>query len=200
MSRIPYITRDKFTSAQRQVFENMTGGKRGEGRSYESWFTPEGGLRGPFNAFLYSPAIGDAAQRLGEAVRFESSIPPVLRELAILTVAAKWKAQYEWWAHAKIATREGLDADVIDSIKVGDRPDFEDPAAAVVYGFVRELIDSHQVSDHLYGEAVKLLGEAGVVELVILMGHFTIVSMLLNVCEVPVPAGEKPPFCSKNKE
>jgi len=67
-----------------------------------------GELRGPFNAYLYSPVIGEAAQRLGEAVRFESSIPPKLRELAILTVAAKWKAQYEWWAHESIGRQQGM--------------------------------------------------------------------------------------------
>ena len=64
----------------------------------------------------------------------------------------------------------------------------------MVYNFARELLDQHRVSDNLYDEAVELLGEAGVAELVILLGYYTLVSMTLNVFEVPVPAGEDAPF------
>lgn len=194
MSRIPPITRENYTDAQKRLFERITGGKRSQERSIESFFTPDGGLRGPFNVLLYSPGIGDIVQRLGEAVRFESTIPSSLRELAILTVAAKWNAQYEWWAHSKIGRREGLSEPVLKSMQAGERPDFDNPEEAVIYGFTREMIDKHRVSDHLYGEAVNLLGEAGVVELVALVGYYTTVAMLLNVFEIPVPAGEKAPF------
>ena len=194
MSRIPYITSENFTKAQQSLFENITGGKRGEGRALETFLTPEGGLQGPFNAWLRSPVLGDAAQRLGESVRFESTLPPVLRELAILTVAAKWKAQYEWWAHERIARREGMDVRWIESLKAGIRPNFANPAEAAVYDFARELIDNQRVSSGLYAEAIRLLGEAGVVELVILLGYYTLVSMTLNVFEAPLPAGEKLPF------
>ena len=196
MSRISYITPENFTEAQQHLFKSITGGKRGEGRAPEDLLNAEGGMSGPFNAWLRSPALGDAAQRLGETVRFESSLSPQLRELAILIVAAKWKAQYEWWAHERIARREGLEEGVIESVKAETRPDSSDPAEAVVYNFARELLDEHRVSDHLYNEAVELLGEEGVAELVILLGYYTLVSMTLNVFEVPVPAGESAPFIS----
>ena len=194
MSRISYITPENFTEAQEGLFKNITGGKRGEGRAPEDLLNSEGGMSGPFNAWLRSPVLGDAAQRLGETVRFESTLPPQLRELAILIVAAKWKAQYEWWAHERIARREGLDEGVIESVKTETVPDFSDPTGAVVYNFARELLDEHRVSEVLHAEAVELLGEAGVVELVILLGYYTLVSMTLNVFEVPVPAGEDAPF------
>ena len=101
--------------------------------------------------------LGDVAQRLGETVRFESALPPQLRELAILIVAAKWKAQYEWWAHERIARQEGLDERIIESVKAETLPDFSNPTEAVVYNFARELLDEHRVSDHLYDEAIELL-------------------------------------------
>ena len=194
MSRISYITPDNFTEAQERLFKSITGGKRGEGRAPEDLLNSEGGMSGPFNAWLRSPVLGEAAQRLGEAVRFESALSPQLRELAILMVAAKWKAQYEWWAHEKIARREGLDERIIESLKAETPPDFSNPTEAVVYNFARQLLDEHRVSDYLYDEAVELLGEAGVVELVILLGYYTLVSMTLNVFEVPVPVGEDAPF------
>ncbi len=194
MSRISYITPENFTQAQQHLFESITDGKRGEGRAPEDLLTAEGGMSGPFNAWLRSPVLGEAAQRLGETVRFESTLPPQLRELAILIVAAKWKAQYEWWAHERIARREGLDERIIESIKAETPPDFSDPTQAVIYKFARELLGKHHVSVHVYNEAVELLGEAGVTELVILLGYYTLVSMTLNVFEVPVPAGESAPF------
>ena len=161
MSRISYITPENFTEAQQHLFKSITGGKRGEGRAPEDLLNAEGGMSGPFNAWLRSPVLGEAAQRLGETVRFESALSPQLRELTILIVAAKWKAQYEWWAHEKIARREGLDERIIESLKAETPPDFSNPTEAVVYNFARELLDEHRVSDYLYDEAVELLGEAG---------------------------------------
>lgn len=194
MSRLPYILRDTFTKDQQNLFNSITGGKRGEGRTPATFLTPEGGMKGPFNALLYSPVLGEAMQRLGEVVRFENSIPPPLRELAILVVAVKWHAQYEWWAHEKIARNEGLDPNVITGLKAGIIPEFTDSAEAVVYHFARELIEQQRVSGQRYSQAVDMLGEAGVVELVILLGYYTLVSMLLNVFEVSLPEGEITPF------
>ena len=199
MSRISYITPENFTEAQQHLFKSITGGKRGEGRAPEDLLNSEGGMSGPFNAWLRSPVLGEAAQRVGEAVRFESALPPQLRELAILVVAAKWKAQYEWWAHERIARREGLDEGVIESVKAETLPDFSNSTESVVYNFARELLDEHRVSDHLYDKAVELLGEARVAELVILLGYYTLVSMTLNVFEVPVPVGEDAPFIDRTE-
>ena len=194
MGRLPFILRDAFDEGQRRLFDGITGGKRGEERMPETFLTSKGGMKGPFNALFYSPLLGEAVQRLGEVVRFEIAIPPLLRELAILVVAAKWRVQYEWWAHEKIARKEGLDPNVIASLKAGVLPDFAHHDEAVVYHFARELIDRQRVSDERYAEAVELLGEAGVVELVILLGYFALVSMSLNVFEVSVPDGGITPF------
>ena len=194
MSRIPYITEKNFTDTQRRMFEHITQGKRGEGNTVQTFLTPEGGLRGPFNALLYSPEIGDAMQCLGAAVRYGTSLPPRSRELAILVVAAKRKAQYEWWAHAKIALKEGLPDHIIESVRSGKPPELPDPAESVVYRFVRESMEKNSVSDDLYAEAVQRLGETGVVELVILVGYYNMIAMVLNVFKVPLPAGEKAPF------
>ena len=194
MSRLPYILRVKFNDAQQKLFDKITSGKRGEGRSPDTFLTPEGGMKGPFNAWFFSPVFGEAVQRLGEVVRFENPIPPSLRELAILVVAAKWQAQYEWWLHEKIARKEGLNPNVITSLKAGTLPDFSHPDEAVVYHFAKELIDQQQVSDQCYVKAVELLGEPGVVELTILLGYYTLVSMSLNVFKVTIPEGEMPPF------
>lgn len=194
MSRLPTLQPAEFTEAQRTLFENITRGKRGQRSAADSFLNPEGGLRGPFNAMLYSPKLGDPCQQLGAAVRFESALPSQVRELAILTVAAHWQAQYEWWAHEKIAREEGLDEASIAGVKAGTLPDTTSPVLVSVYRFARELLDRRKVSDRQYGETVALLGESSVVELVMLLGYYTLIAMTLNVFEVPLPAGQTPPF------
>jgi 4-carboxymuconolactone decarboxylase len=194
MSRLKFITRENFDEAQQTLFDHITKGKRGRGQAEDRYLTPEGGLKGPFNAWLYSPALGDAAQRLGEAVRFETALHPVLRELAILTVAARWKCSYEWWAHERIARSVGLGEELMIQIRKGDLPKFKDPRESVVYEFTRELIDTCEMSDGLYESALASLGETGVVELVTLIGYYSMVAMTLNVFKVPVPPGEDSVF------
>ena len=194
MSGLPTLLPSDFTEAQRALFDNIISGKRGQKSAVESFLNPEGGLRGPFNAILYSPKLGDPCQQLGAAVRFDSALPPQLRELAILTVAAKWQAQYEWWAHEKIAREEGLDDAIIAGVKAGTLPDSTAAELATTYRFARELLDHRKVSDQQYGESVALLGESRIVELVILLGYYTLIAMTLNVFEVPLPAGQALPF------
>lgn len=194
MSRLPIIQPQDFSPVQQRIFESITGGKRSAVSSTGSPLTAEGGLRGPFNALLYSPTIGDAVQRVGEAVRFEGMLPAQLREIAILTVAATWQAQYEWWAHERIARTEGLDAAIIDGIKAGVLPDSVTPEQQMIYEFAREVIDNHHVSDERYAAAVMMLGESAVVELVLLMGYYTLIAMTLNVFDVAVPEGETAPW------
>ena len=132
--------------------------------------------------------------RLGEAIRFEGTLPPQLRELAILTVAAKWQAQYEWWAHEKIAREAGLDPVIIAGVKAGALPASTEPAIRVIYDLARGVIDQHHVSDKQYAAATDMFGESVVVELVILLGYYTLISMTLNVFEVALPDGEAAPW------
>jgi 4-carboxymuconolactone decarboxylase len=200
MSRISAVTQQQFTEAQQRLFDAITQGKRGDGSGAKAFLTADGGLRGPFNAFMYSPAIGDITQQLGAAVRYGTSIPPRSRELAIIMIAADWRAEYEFWAHAKIARREGLPEHIIESIRCAEQPDFSDATESMIYRFVRELMNTRRVSDDLYKEAVQLIGETGVVELVILVGYYHMISMLLNVFEVSLPAGERSPFEAIEKE
>ena len=194
MSRLPILQPSDFTPAQQRIFESITGGKRAAVSSTGSPLTAEGGLRGPFNALLYSPTVGDAVQRVGEAVRFEGTLPPQLREVAILTVAAQWQANFEWWAHARIARDVGLDEAIIDGLKAGVLPANAEPAQRLIHDFAREVISSHHVSDASYAAAIAMFGEATVVELVLLLGYYTLIAMTLNVFAVPVPEGERSPW------
>lgn len=175
-----------------RLFEAITKGARSLNRKPEDFLDADGGLRGPFNAWLRTPKLGLTTQHLGEMLRFEGDLRDDLREVAILAVASHWRANYEWWAHAKIAAKAGVGDSDIARIKSGHAP--SDHEAAVVHRFADLLAREGRVPDEPYREAETLLGEAGVVELVLLVGYYGMVAATLNAFEVAVPEGETLPF------
>lgn len=192
--RIPYLTPESLEGPQRALYESILGGKRAQGSRRMHLLTAEKGLIGPFNAWLRSPEVGDRLQRLGEGLRFDSSLPDHVLEIAILVTARKWRARFEWWAHARLARRAGVADEVIEAIRTGKKPEWTDPMQRSVFAFSHQLLEHHQVSDEIYLEAKQLLGEGGVVDLVSLLGYYGLVSMTLNVFRVPLPEGEEDPF------
>jgi len=170
---------DEMTSAQKTMMEHLFAGERR-------------GAGGPFNVLLRSPEMGDLAQQFGASMRFHSSLPKKLNEMAIIITARYWTAQYEWTAHRKAAAEAGLSESIIQAIAAGKRPASMDVAETVVYNFGTELLNTKQVSDPVFKAAVDKFGERGVVDLIGVMGYYQLVSMLLNVDRYPLGSGEKP--------
>lgn len=173
--RFAPLTPDQMTPEQRKVADAIVAG-------------PRASLGGPFNAWLRSPETADRLQRVGEQVRFHSSVPPRLNEFAILITARAWDADYEWSAHYPLALKAGLKPAIADAVGRGRRPTGMAPDEAAVYDFVTELRRKHRVSEHTYGAAHAVLGDQGIVDLVALSGYYDLVSMTLNVAEVKSPA------------
>ncbi len=173
------LTYDEMTPPQRTLIEHLLAGERA-------------GTGGPFNVFLRSPEMGDIAQQLGAHIRFHSSLPRRLNEMAILIVARDWTAQYQWYAHKRLALQAGLQPDVVGAIAAGRRPTGLQPDEQALYTFETELIERKEVSDATFKAAVTALGERGIVDLIGLMGYYQIVSMALNVDRYPLPDGAKP--------
>jgi 4-carboxymuconolactone decarboxylase len=172
---------EEMTDEQRKVFQEIAGG-------------PRGGVRGPFNPLLRSPQLADRAQKLGEYLRFNSSLPPKLNELAILVVARTWTAQYEWYAHEKLALKAGLSPSLINQLKERKRPKDMGDEEAAIYDFCTELHEKKRVSDAAYKAVLERFGERGVVDLIGVSGYYTLVSMVLNVDRHPLPEGAPLPL------
>ncbi len=181
-TRFPVLTPDTMTDEQRAVAEAIQSGPRGAG------------LRGPFNALLRSPQLCDLVQRVGAYVRFGSSIPAPLNEMAICMAGRKWGAQYEFYAHRRLGIEAGLPAAVIDSIAEGRRPSYMSADETLVYDFVTDLLSTGHVSDPKYAAVMDRFGERGIMDLVGAVGYYSLVSMVLNVAQVPLPEGETPPL------
>jgi len=138
--------------------------------------------------------VADRVQRVGEYVRFQTTIPAPLNELAILITGRFWGAQFEFWAHSRLARTAGLSAAVIDAIAEGRRPESLTDDERIVHDFCTELFHDKAVSDASFAAVVGRFGEQGVIDLIAASGYYSIVSMVLNVDRYPLPAGEKAPL------
>ena len=136
--------------------------------------------------------MGDLAQKFGAYMRFHSSLPRRLNELAIIMTARSWSSQFEWYAHRRYALEAGVSAGIVDAVAAGNRPSGMQPDEEAVYNFCQELLTTRNVSDAAFQAAVAKLGERGVVDLIGVMGYYHLVSMLLNVDRYPLPEGAKP--------
>ncbi|SRR6266536_203905 len=177
--RFKPLTYETMTAEQKALTDHILSG-------------PRASMGGPFNVLLRSPEMGDLAQQLGAYVRFRSSLPRKLNEMAILITARAWTAQYEWYAHKSAALQAGLNPAIVDAIGGGRKPASMTAEEEVVYNFCTELLTTKQVSDPTFQSAVKSFGERGVVDLIGVTGYYQLVSMLLNVDRYPLPAGAKP--------
>lgn len=178
MGRLPILTLDQMSDHQKDIHERIAGGKRG-------------GFRGPFNVWIYRPEYLDRQERVGEYVRYLSLLPPRLSEFAILITARHWTAQYAWFAHEPHAVKGGLAQEIIDAVRERRRPVNMQPDEEAVYDFTTELHENQAVSDASYQKAVAQFTEEGVVDLAVLVGHYTTVAMTLKSFEVPIP-GDAP--------
>jgi 4-carboxymuconolactone decarboxylase len=190
--RFKPIPPENLTPEQRALADAIRSGPRGAVKNSAA-FRP-GPIGGPFNVWLRSPEIGNIIQSLGAAIRFKSSLPPKLNELAIITTAREWTAQYEWIAHRRLALEAGLDPVIADDIAQGRRPAKMSEDEAIVYDFSRELHEKHGVTDATYKRALDRFGERGVVDLIAVNGYYVLVSMTLNVNRTELPDGVAPPL------
>jgi len=147
---------------------------------------------GPWIALLRSPELMKRTRGVSDYLRFESVVPGWLREFVILMTARQWGQNYEWNAHYAIAMDEGLSPDIARAIAEGRRPDGMVAEEEILYELCMELQRNHSVSDATYERAVERFGEQGVVEVVSLMGYYTMISLILNTSRAPLPEGATP--------
>ena len=174
----------EMSEAQRRVFEAIKSGPRGR-------------VAEPFRMLLRSPELADRVQSLGAYARYGSSLPPRLSELAILITARRWNSPYEWHHHVRDGLAGGVPAQEIEAIARRERPAFDDAHAEALYDFATELYAKQSVGDATFARAKEALGIEGVVDLIGILGHYSLMAMVLNVFEVPEPDGTEIPLDGK---
>lgn len=180
-ARFPQLTMDQLTDAQKPLGEEIMKVSRV-------------GLGGPYNPLLRSPVLGQRMFDLWHYLRWETSVPLKLNELAILIIARQWRSQVEWYAHAPLAIKAGLSPDIVAELKANKRPANMPPEEALVYDFVGDLTSKRAVSDETFARAKKLFSDQQIVDLTMVAGGYVATAMLLAMAEQSVPPGKEEPF------
>ena len=179
--RLAVLTEEQLHPPQRALLDALRSGPRGQTLA----------IRGPFAAFLHAPAFGDLAQRLGAHCRYRTTVPPRLSEFAILCTARQWRAQFEWYAHEPMALKAGVLAKTVRDLKAGRVPKSAPKDERALYDFIQELYRTRRVSDRTYKKVSAFLNDEAIVELVGVLGYYTLISMTLNVFQMlPPPEAE----------
>ncbi len=165
MARVPYVTREELNPEGQKVYDQIRQDRN----------TPEVGLQ--FRALLNSPEAAGHLTSLGAELRFQSSMPENLKELAIILVAREWNSDIEWTGHAVLAARAGVSDGSIESIRTRQAPEGLTDEEAVIARFVHQLLREKALSDGAFGAAKNLLGERGVVDLTLTVSYYTALAL-----------------------
>lgn len=186
MDRLPRPPRDQLDETGQALWDEFVGSRS------EQLVLGDGGLQGPFNAWVQAPGVGSRIAALGLALRYDTTLDRSLTELAILTVGSHYKAEFEWWAHSRMARRHGVSDDVISALAAGETPRFGDERARVVHLVADELVRTGRLADETYAAGRAQLDDVQMIELVTLCGFYALVSMTLNAFDIGLPPGSEP--------
>jgi 4-carboxymuconolactone decarboxylase len=179
--RFPQLTMDQLDEKQKPLGEQIMK-------------VSSVGLGGPYNPMIRSPVLGQRLFDLFYYLRWQTSVPTRLNEFAILIIGRQWRSQVEWFAHAPLAAKAGLSADVIAELKEGKRPSKMAEDEALIYDFVTELTTTQKVSDETYARAKKVFSDQQIVDLTAVAGNYVMVAMILAMAEETVPPDKEEPF------
>ena len=192
--RLTYIPYDSLKPEMKDIFTSITDSERGVGT------LSNGSLPGPFNAWMYTDLeMATSLDNIGIAIRKNTTnVPKQMKEISICVIASHYRSNVEFWAHSRIAKKIGIDEHILDDIKHGRSPKFgidnNGLLQDISYRLTTEYLETHRVSDKLYAEALDVIGsEKGLIELVLVMGHYIGLAAQLNNLRVPNP-GDKQIF------
>jgi 4-carboxymuconolactone decarboxylase len=184
ISRLTLIDEKDMNIAQRTLLESLRAGPRGKSLS----------VRGPFAAWMHAPEFGQLAQTLGAHARYKTALVPRLSEFAILCTARLWRAQFEWFAHEPMALKAGVNLKTVQDLRAGRKPIKAPKDERAIYDFIYELYKTRRVNDRTYKRVSAFLDDSAMVELVGILGYYTLVAMTLNVFHMLPPEGDKLAF------
>jgi 4-carboxymuconolactone decarboxylase len=190
--RLPPQLPDELGERQLGVYRAITQGPRSQGPRLFETTGQHGELLGPFAAMVAHPAVGDPLQRLGAALRYETSLPDVAREVVILTVAAHHRSEYEWYAHSAVAAHIGLPAEVVEALRGGGEPRDLDEEARYAWQLAVLLLRREPLVDDTFAAVESALGSAGLIEVTALVGYYSLLAQLIEVFRLDPPEGTPP--------
>lgn len=186
-SRLRALVPSELTAPQAELYDTVARGPRAQGPQHFAITGEDGSLNGPYNAFLYSPVLGNALQALGAAVRFSTGLTDRTREIAILIVAASWRSAFERLAHEGVGRAAGLSDAELEELASGRIPNLTDQheraCAELVFAMAHGDVD-----DAEWARLAPLVGDRVAFELSTLVGYYAALALQLRVFRVDSPS------------
>jgi 4-carboxymuconolactone decarboxylase len=179
MSRVPPLLPEEQSDEQRRIASAIAGARGGA-------------VGGPFAIWLRTPEIAERADFLSDRLRVKSRLEPGLFELVILAVAREYNAQYEWFAHAAAAATVGVPQDVVEAIRLRRTPTLAREEERVAFDTAAELARTGHLTEPAYQRALETFGLELLIELITVIGFYSMIAMVLNAFDAPVPGGAVP--------
>jgi 4-carboxymuconolactone decarboxylase len=162
---------------------------------YDKITSRRGPMRGgPYASLMHHPSLAEKVGDLGEYLRFGSTLPGDIRELAILVTARSVDQAYEWVAHARIGKKEGLPDDVIERVRTRGDLSTLPPRYGPPVRLVQHVLAYESIPQALQEQVQRELGITGVMELVVLAGQYRLIAGVLCAFDTPLPEGTPSPF------
>jgi 4-carboxymuconolactone decarboxylase len=123
--------------------------------------------------------------RFGQAILADMDLDPVLRELAILLVARRTQAQYEWIQHEVIAQQVGATDAQIAAVE-RDELDAEElgAGARAVLAFTAQAIEQPRPDDATFAALAAVLSPREIVELLLAVGSYQMLAHAMTALDI----------------
>ena len=184
--RLSPLDREDLSTEQQAVLDAIEQGPRGASN-------PGIGMIGPFGCWVRAPKVGHAVQALGEAIRFDGSLPENIKEVAICTVGIHYRSKFEFSAHRRLALKAGVAEAALDQMVAGESPVLARDEL-LSFTIASQLVNQHDILDGTYALGVDAFGEEGMIELVATIGYYCLISTTRNAVRIPPADGMRDPF------
>ena len=182
MAKIRPIPREEATPEQQRVGDAIFGSRNED-------------YGGPSAVLLHVPEMAQRFEDLRAALIGDERLPRPALHFAALLAARFWSSQYTWWKRVEMCRAAGIPDDVIDAVRDRRRPAaFADPVLEVVYDYVAELLETGRVGEGTDARALQLLGEQELIQLVLIVGFYSMLALVSDAFEPELPSGVVPPL------
>jgi alkylhydroperoxidase family enzyme len=178
MARVSIPSKDQVSDELKDIFQSME--QRG------------GQVLNVFKVMAHCPRVGKEFLRLGNAILFKGSLPPKLRELAILRVGDLSEATYEWTQHVPLGLKAGLTDEQIETLHRWKDSSLFSVQERAVLEYTDEVAQNIRVSEKTFNAIREFLTEEQIVELTTTIGYYGMVSRILEALEIELEENKQP--------
>jgi 4-carboxymuconolactone decarboxylase len=170
-ARLPRLTRPDLPAKGQAVWDHIAGTRPG--------------VPGPYQTLIRVPELATVVADVGKVLRFEGTLSDADRELATIATARCCGEDFEWRMHLPLALKGGVPQSTVDVLLRDGPTDSLKLNEKVIIDIARAITTKRAVDDELYARARELFGESGLIELVSIVGFYSMLAAVLCTFGVP---------------